>query len=531
LRRRTANGERRKWILFCVLQFAFCVSLFGFNNLSVERRAIRSGETLLIVVSLEDDFAELDHVDLPLRNLVIDNPPSVARDFAWINGVTVHRKILRYRARPMHPGPALVGPLVLRAGQQTDTLPAIAIEVIPDRAATSNDPQVILSELLATGREPLFIVAETDRQSAYAGEQIIVTWYLYNGSTVNQWQIGAIPKLDGFWVEELDVRSARPATVFVGETAVQKMAVRRVALYPLRSGRLEVGPMEIEAAVMRRTSRGPFSMFEGNVVELGFASAPLHIDALPLPPGPPVAAVGDLSLRCLPPRQENGGPVIVDATVTGPGNLRAAQPPQFARPPAGDVQRIERGVTVQRSGESAVMTRRWQFQIFPRQAGTLHVPSLQLPVFSTTARARQTLQCTAAELTATLASRPLAAPAGQVSAPAIARGRVMWPYAVALAIAVIFLLVVLPRWIRRSALDRTIRRMIGDGDPSAVRDNVHASLEQRGIDPASLLRESTDRGDAYRALRSLLDALERDRIEVSDRRREMRRRIRELLLA
>jgi hypothetical protein len=72
---------------------------------------------------------------------------------------------------------------------------------------------------------------------------------------------------------------------------------------------------------------------------------------------------------------------------------------------------------------------------------------------------------------------------------------------------------------------------MADERPAIVREQVHAALEERGIDPVTLVREGSDRGDAYRSLRSLLDALERDRIDVDDRTREIRRRIRELLLA
>ena len=496
------------------------------NNLSIERRTIRYGEQLMITVSLEDDFAELDHVDIPLRNLVISDPPSIASEFSWINGAIVRRKVLRYRARANAPGPAVIGPVHLRAGDQLDSFPAIAVTVLPDRASSSNDPEVILRELLATGREPLFIIAEQETAAAHVGEEVIVTWYLYNASTVQQWQIGSIPKLDEFWVEELEVRSRRASTVLVGNYNVQRMPVRRVALYPLRSGRLEVGPMEIEATILRRRNRGPFSIFEGNIIEVAFASAPVWVDARDLPAGPPVSAVGDLTMRCTAPAQTNGGPVIIDALVSGTGNLRAAKAPEFLSTPAGDVQRIDRGVAVQRSGDSAIMNRQWQYVIFPAQSGTMKIPPLRLPVFSTATDQRQMLECAAATLAVTAAERPRVA----VAPTAVQPSRSRWvPIGAAGALAITALILVLPWWRKRSRLQAKIGEIMADETPAVVREKVHNLLEERGIDPPTLLREGSDRGDAYRSLRSLLDALERDRIEVDDRSREIRRRIRELL--
>ncbi|HET7706694.1 MAG TPA: BatD family protein [Thermoanaerobaculia bacterium] len=513
------------------MHFALCISVLilfasdatASNSLLVERRTIRLGEQLTIIVSLEGEFSELDDVRVPLHNLTIYDPPSIASEFSWINGEIIRRKVLRYRARAEAAGPALVGPLTLTAGAQRDTLPAIAIEVLPDRAASSNDPAVILRELLATGREPLFVVAEQDAQSVYAGEQVIVTWYLYNAATVQRWQIGSIPKLADFWVEELDVRNARAQTTFIGDQAVQKMAVRRVALYPLRSGRLEVGPLEVEAAILRRTNRGPFSLFEGNLVEVGFSSTPIFIDAQPLPPGPAVSVVGEFTMRCSRPRQARGGPLVVEASVTGRGNLRAAQPPQFRAPPAGDVQRIEQGVSVQRSSDDATMTRRWQYLIFPRAAGTMAIPALQMPVFSPSGEERRLLQCAALTYPVSAAERPRVA----TGPPASAKPEMhIGPYLAAGIIALACLLFVLPWWRRRASQERQIRAIIGNGEK--IQERVHAALADRGIDPAVLLKEGSDRGDAYRSLRSLLDALDRDRIDVDNREREIRRRLREL---
>jgi hypothetical protein len=530
----TAVGDRGRWPFifhpssFILSLLLVAASASASNSLLVERRTIRHGEQLTIIVSMEGEFAELDDVRVPLHNLTISDPPSIASEFSWINGEIIRRKVLRYRARAVAAGPALVGPLTLRAGQQQDTLPAIAIDVLADRAATSDDPLVILEELLATGREPLFVMAEQDQQSVYAGEQVIVTWYLYNAATVQRWQIGSIPKLADFWVEELDVRNSRALTTFLGDHPVQKMAVRRVALYPLRPGRLEVGALEVEAAVLRRrSSRGPFSIFEGNLIETGFSSSPLWIDAMALPAGPPVSAVGELSLRCSQPKQTSGGPVIVEATVAGQGNLRAADPPSFAVAPLGDVQRIEESVSVQRSAEAAMMTRRWKYLIFPRAAGTMTIPSLQMSVFSPGKETRQLLQCSASTLAVTATDRPRVATGAPAAVQPTVRTRMM-PFVLAGLIAIALLAIVLPWWRRRASLERQIREIISDQNPAEVRARVHAALTERGTDAVVLLKEASDRGDAYRSLRSLLDALERDRIEVDDRDREIRRRLREL---
>jgi hypothetical protein len=64
--------------------------------------------------------------------------------------------------------------------------------------------------------------------------------------------------------------------------------------------------------------------------------------------------------------------------------------------------------------------------------------------------------------------------------------------------------------------------------PAETRVAVDNWLVARGADPMLLVREQSDRGDAYRALRSLLDAAERERLTVE--RGEIRARVRDVVM-
>ena len=105
------------------------------------------------------------------------------------------------------------------------------------------------------------------------------------------------------------------------------------------------------------------------------------------------------------------------------------------------------------------------------------------------------------------------------------------PIAMAAIAGVVIWFAVWPWWRRRRAMRTELGELTVDPAPAAIRDAVHLRLEQRGLSPAVLLREASERGEAYRSLRSLLDALERDRILVERRDREIRRRLRDLLVA
>jgi hypothetical protein len=413
------------------------------------------------------------------------------------------------------------------ADGQVESLAPLSIQVLPDLAAGTNDPIRILHELVATGRDPIFVVAEADKSSVFAGEQVIVTWTIYNAANVQQHGISRMPKLADFWVEELDIRGATPQQVFLGGVAMQKLVIRRVALFPLRNGMLSVDPLAIEAQIMKPLGFGnPFRLFEGSVVDVQRRSSPLAIEARPIPSGLPVAVVGDISLQCEAPVQKNGGPVAVGVIMTGAANLRAAPPPSFAQPVDGSVQIAEGAVSVQRRDE-AVMTRRWRFLIFPNSTGMFVIPPLTAQIL-TPAGVRRELRCEQRALmvqAADAAAMQSHAPSPSGSAPADA-ARQSLPFIGIAAAILILLAIAWPRLARARAIRRDVRVLVRE-TPAETRIAVDEWLSMRGVDPTALLREISERGDAWRALRSLLDAAERERFIAEPD--DIRGRVRDLV--
>ena len=80
----------------------------------------------------------------------------------------------------------------------------------------------------------------------------------------------------------------------------------------------------------------------------------------------------------------------------------------------------------------------------------------------------------------------------------------------------------------RRALEqrRLAAELLRDASPSEILMRMEAQL---GVSAATLTAEHSDRGDAWRALRSLLDAVERDRDIAVDADHEIARRIRDVL--
>jgi hypothetical protein len=470
-------------------------------------------DSLTIIVTLEGAFANVDNVSVPLRNLEMDGPPSVGTEFAWINGTTSRRKTFRYSAHPLAPGGAQIGPIVIdnRDGQR-DTLAAVAIQVLPDEAAQSNDPLTILHALLTDHREPFFIATDVDKTSCYTGEEIIVTWYLYNGATVQRWQMERVPKLADFWTEEIDVRNEPPQQAIVGTSVLEKVPIRRVALFPLRSGTLQLGSTAVEAEILRRMDDSPFGLFEGSMVDVHTSSAPLTIDVKPLPKEAANDIVGDVDLECGAATQSNGGPVTLTVGLSGRANLRAAPAPRFDGKVDGDVEVQPLAVEANKTRDGATMSRKWRFVIFPAHSGTLALPAIAADAFNPANAQRVHLRCAATSLAVQQVARK---PAAGVAPPVVEK-RDWRPWAAAIALLVIVVAAVTPRIHRAMAVRRDVREIVNGG--------LHTFLLRHKIDETALANEVSDRGDAYRALLSLLDALQRERIAAEEADLEQRAR-------
>jgi hypothetical protein len=497
------------------------------NELTVDKSTLQLDDTVEITLSLEGSFAALDPPQLPVQNLVIDGAPSVSAEFQWINGVSSRRRVFHYNAHPRGAGAARVGPLTLRDEQGVQlTLPAVTLSVTPDVASESVDPIRIMRELIATGRDPIFILAQADRTQVFEGEEILVTWTLYAAANVQQYSLGNIPKLEDFWTEEMDVRQMQPEQIMLGDVLAQRLTVRRAALFPLRSGTLIIGPMTVHASVMKRMNRGdPFGLFEGSLSDVHRRSPPISVEAKPIPPGPPVIGVANtINLLCGGPAQKGGGPAFFDVTMSGRANLRSAQPPPL-RNVDGTVQIISRGTAmVYPVNRDLWMTRRWRYLIFPAQSGTLKIPAISA-TYLTPEGERRDARCEAKTLDVAAAS----VTSGTAPSPVrrLQVRRAVQPI-VAVVAAVGLGALLIPRMRRQAKLRRHVQSLIGE-TPMETRDAVERELLSRNIDPALLMREQTDRGDAFRAFRSLIDAAEHDRIAAT--RRDIAHRVRDLLVA
>lgn len=507
--------------------FLVFVAQLGFaNEIQVNRPFVRAGESFEVTIRLEGKAADVSPLPIPLTNVQFVGDPSVYSEVRIVNRRFTRSKLLSYSARALGEGVAVVGPIVLQIDGREVRIPEARVEVLP--AVQGERPGDALRRLDFEAQEGIVLTASTDRPSAILGEQIVVTWTVLASDSVTNVSVTDLPQLDGFWVEEIPVTDRNRRNRFIDGRFVTEAVIRKAALFPLRTGRLVVPPLEIRAGVLR--SRDPFGLtpFGGSGVNAVIRSSqPLPIDVYPVPAEADL--VGDFRISCSEPRAVPGGPVSVSVTLAGDGNLRGAEPPRFASPPDGEVEIEEGVVEVLRGGTRIRMERRWTYLILPASRGRFDVPPLVVRAFNPATGSLDRLRCGGGRVESEPAA-PLQG-ARAVGTPVeeeeLRAPFPVWTIAAGLVIAGGIAWLLLAR--RRERQEKLERRILDHADdPQRMKDETRALLREKGFDPEALYRADSGVGEAYRTLWSLLDVLEKEPWEREHSRDDLRRRVRTL---
>jgi hypothetical protein len=513
------------FVLLVVVLGLLTVGSAAAHEITFNRTSIRTDEYVRLTIALEGEFARTQHIELPLENLTLVAGPSTSTEFRWSSGETTRRKIFSYQLRPNGAGRAAAGPVVVtvRNGDQL-TLRRVAIDVLPVETGITG-----IEGELHSGRMPV-IVAEISDTEVYTGQQIEVQWILY-GDNIRGVQVLELPSLDGFWVEQLDPGD-RSDLVRVGERLVQRQVLRHVLLYPLEPGGREI---ESLAASVRLYRRDPFgdvggwNPFGGSVSEVTRRSNPLTVQVQPSPAGS--LPIGTYRLECGEPRVPPSGPLTVDATLRGEGNLRSVGDPAFISDPPGSVRIENLGTRMRRESGRVVMERSWRYLLFPEQNGSIRIPPISFRYFDPESGRQRSSRCGGWTVTASrvesppMPGRESRQESQESPAARFDRGHLLPALAVTAAIVLL-----VPLLLRRVRSDPEAAKLVALADsPAELRSAVEAWLVGKGHPPRRLRTTPGAIGEAWRSLSSLIDLVEREPWELEGAKDELRRRTRELV--
>ncbi len=200
-----------------------------------------------------------------------------------------------------------------------------------------------------TRRSPdVFMTASADKPTLYKLDMATITYRLYLRVSVLNYELSKTPQATGFWMEEFPT-SNRPVLedVNIKGDAYKVAVIRKIGLFPTRTGTLTLDPLTIDVTVERpagRQQRDPFDSFFNDPFynrtsrEVKSVTCdPLSLTVRDLPPSGSSDYKGDVGkyeLKVTYDKNEvaQNDAVTVKVTISGKGYLKSIDAPKLNLP-------------------------------------------------------------------------------------------------------------------------------------------------------------------------------------------------------
>ena len=356
-------------------------------NVSVDKQRLQKGDVLQLIVEVTGakNFPKIE-MDAINNNFEFVGGPYEQTSIQFINGKIKDTKTLTWTLSPRK-----IGNL---------TIPEIQGSIDGKMFVSQPIKITVVNNLKEGSGNSVFILAEVDKESAYLGEQITLTYKLYKDintkiSGIDQFQM---PDFNGFWVEEIFTPQRlqyQSKNVLFRGRKYQVANLGQRALFPIASDQHIIPIVSIKTQIEkknRKTKRDPFfdpffnSFFSETQTKI-IRSRERIIKIKPFPEPKPTdfnGAVGDFKINVEIDQREvevNNG-IIFTVLLEGTGNLGLFTLPKVdfpqsleAFPPNDDYKK-----DVFRNQITG--SQKLEYVLVPRESGYFEIPMIKMSFFN-----------------------------------------------------------------------------------------------------------------------------------------------------
>lgn len=311
--------------------------------------------------------------------------PSQATSFSWVNGVKSFSKTFSYTIAPLEKGAFTIG-------QATIDIDGNSYKTIPEKVTVTDAVKKPSEDMTAedVASESLHLVAEVSNQNPYLNEMVTVVYKLYVGPDISVTNFRALdnPTYNNFWNQDIAVTKYTFESGSYEGKASQYVVLKRVVLYPQKSGELSIEPLVLDVTAEVPTNRRDFfggRLFAQTNKTVTAGKRTIQVKALP-ESGKPESfsgAVGSFDLFVTSSKDILNANESLQATVTvtGSGNLKLFTLPELKLPAALEVYDPEfnESVTTNQSGMKGKISN--NYTIIPAFKGKYPIPEISFSYF------------------------------------------------------------------------------------------------------------------------------------------------------
>lgn len=335
--------------------------------------------------------------------------PNVSTSVQIVNGAYSANKIYNVILLPHKIGDFTFPAVAVSFKGKTYQSNPIQVTVIPQSASSAQGgADAAPGDAVQAAPDELILRAIPSRRSVYVNDQVTVVYKLYFRNSVQGLDYLKLPETVGFWVEEYEIPQTNiPVTQeTVNGVRYNVAEIKKMALFPTKSGELTVTPMQLAVNVVeRRRRRDPFGSFDdffsdpfGRTVRKVVANDPLTFHVRPLPSqGRPAnfsGLVGNFLLKVEVDKTEVKANEAISYKVrlSGSGNLKSLSKLPIEFPPSFEAYEPKVNDAVNRSGSSMTASRELEYVLIPRTSGQYRIKPLEISYFDPASETYKTLK-------------------------------------------------------------------------------------------------------------------------------------------
>ena len=264
------------FVAILMAAFLFTAEAQSVFTASVDKDQVLFGDYFQLTFTFEGSQGGKNFRPPEFNNFMVLSGPNQSTRMQIINGSVSSSISYTYILQPRLEGKFTIGSASIEAeGKKYQSQP-ITIEVLKGtaqpRSKRSEDESPDIRSQIGNN---LMIKAVVDRTQVYQGEQITVSYKVYTRVQILSYSIAKSPSFTGFWSEDLETpKQIQMSNEMINGKEYAVGLLRKLALFPQRSGTLNLEPMEIEVTVpMRKQSHDFFDNFFDNSTPVQYKTA------------------------------------------------------------------------------------------------------------------------------------------------------------------------------------------------------------------------------------------------------------------
>lgn len=365
---------------------------------ATSHNALATGDRFQIEFKVNSKISGFTPPDL--SNFRVLSGPNQATNMSWVNGQTSTSLSYSYVLMAIKEGKFTIQPASVVVNGKTYKSNTISINVGKGVQIQQQQQQQQQTNSDINTSDELQIKAAVNKTTVYQGEQLVATYKLYTKIGIAGNELIKNAALNGFWSQEIDLGQTQWTEEIIGGYRWHVATIRKIVLFPQRSGNLEIDPLEMRFVTQKRVSGGQsvFDQFFGKVVEEEhfLKSKSIKINVLPHPEPKPTNfnnAVGNLDMKVEVSSSEvkANEAINIKVKISGNGNLPLIDKINIDFPKDFEVYDPKITDNTKTSINGVAGTKEYDYLVIPRHPGEYNIEPISFSYFNPATKKYETI--------------------------------------------------------------------------------------------------------------------------------------------